>query len=229
MCACRVIFSLCSCCFHEAVIAITKRKTAITECTWELSLARTGAEGFTPSLKLMQVFKAQLLGGDHMEWYQSTLTLACRMSQAVAGQYMVYVVHSLILYCGPTRKGSWNCFLPLGCYCSQWVRELKRKEKKKDRSWQCSDPFKNQLPKVLFDHNFVCFICFWRLSDVTNPYSTACIQIQFCDEKLCSPPVWEDLWLLICSIIHLCMELSDLILCWLSLMYIRSLAKDMRL
>lgn len=26
-----------------------------------------------------------------------------------------------------------------------------------------------QLPNILFDHNFVCFIRFWRVSDVTNP------------------------------------------------------------
>jgi len=55
-------------------------------------------------------------GGDRVAWYQSSLILACRMSQAVAWQHMVYVLHSLMLHCGPTWKGSWTCFLPLGCY-----------------------------------------------------------------------------------------------------------------
>ena len=103
-------------------------------------------------------------GGDRVAWYQSSLILACRMSQAVAWQHMVYVLHSLMLHCGPTWKGSWTCFLPLGCYHSQWTREIKRKKKKgrkkKELSWQrqCSDPSINQLPKFLFDLDFVCFV-----------------------------------------------------------------------
>lgn len=143
----------------------------------------------------------------------------------------VYVSHSLILHRGTLWQGPRACSLPFGCYHSQWIRELKTEEGGKKGAFFCCAQtlLKTSFPNFRFDHNSVFFIRFWRLSDATNPYSAACIQIQFCDEKLCSPPILEDLRLLIYFVLHLCMKLSNLILYWLPLMHIRNLSKDMTL
>lgn len=56
--------------------------------------------------------------------------------------------------------------------------------------------FKNHLSKFLFDLNFVCFICFWRLSDVTNLYSVLASSYSFAVKSFVLLQYWKicDCW-----------------------------------